>query len=93
MFNRKPVQPTASPEKARLLTALAAHKPESPEYGTILDRLSKFDELQRNNTPKPVSNDTKATIAANIAGLLIVVNHERANVIATKAMQMLIKPR
>jgi hypothetical protein len=35
--------------------------------------------------------DTLATIAANLVGIVLVINHERVNVVATKAFGMLTK--
>lgn len=38
-----------------------------------------------------ISPDTKAVVGANLLGILMVLNHERANVIASKAMSLLTK--
>lgn len=42
---------------------------------------------------RTVSADTWATIAANLAGILIIVKHEEANVIASKALGFVQKLR
>lgn len=89
MFHRTPTQSiNYTPEKIRLLSALTEKTPGTDAYNSILDQLSKLDKLD-DHSPKPISNDTKFQAAANIAGILLVINHERANVIASKAMSML----
>lgn len=44
---------------------------------------SKKDEIEKR---RRVSPDTLALIAANIVGIVVIIGHERANVIASKAL-------
>jgi hypothetical protein len=53
--------------------------------------LEKLYTLRGVDTPTRVSMDTLATIAANLVGIVLVINHERVNVVATKAFGMLTK--
>lgn len=80
-------------EEKRLLTSLRAKTPGSDEYTDILDQLTKLSKLTAESKPKPISRDTLASIAANLTGILLVINHEQASIITTKAMSMLPKLR
>lgn len=52
------------------------------EYAEWSDQLVKLYKLREETS---ISNETWATIAANLAGILLVLNFERANVIASKS--------
>lgn len=67
-------------------------KTDSAEYKVLLDRLVVLYSLKE--TPKSgVSADVKATIAANLAGIFLLMNHERAHVVTTKALSFVQKLR
>lgn len=66
---------------------------ESPEYATMVAHLETLYSLRNASAPKPMSTGEKATIAANIAGILLVLNHERLGVITSKAFSIITKLR
>lgn len=72
---------------------LTQHEPTSAEYAAVLDQIVKLNKLKESESPSRVSKDTLALIAANLTGLLVVVNSEHVGVITTKAMSMVLKPR
>lgn len=75
-------------------TALAGHMPEDDEYAKTTDQIEKLMKMRETHkSKKRVSPDTIAVIAANLGGIIIVMYHERANVIATKAFSSLLKPK
>jgi hypothetical protein len=43
--------------------------------------------------PRTVSPDTMAIVAANLAGIIVILGFEKANVITSKAIGQLLKPR
>lgn len=60
--------------------------PDSDEYGTMLNRLERLKKLQANHSQKQISPDTLIIVGGNLVGILIIVMHERANVITSKAL-------
>lgn len=79
----------------RALTALDDHPVDSKEYDQILDQLAKLHQLKldSNPKPKPVSLDTLAMILANLLGIALIIKHEEFNVITTKSLGFVAKPR
>ncbi len=70
----------------RAYSELSTKKPDSDEYGTIVDQISKLHALKVEETPKPVSKDTWAIIAAQLASVVLIVSYEHAHVVTTKAL-------
>jgi hypothetical protein len=95
MFTKKPstedIQLRATIDK--LLAELHLMPSHTDEYAAIADQLVKLYPLLNASERSKVSPDVLATIAANIAGILIIVGHERANVIGSKALNLLLKLR
>lgn len=75
----------------RALADLDTHAIDSEEYGEILDRLSKLHDLQEK--PDRVTRDTLALVGANLLGILLIIRHEHVNVITSRAMGVLQKPK
>lgn len=65
----------------------------SPEYADMVKHLDTLYSLHNANAPKPMSADAKATIAANIAGIVLILGHERVGVITSKALGFVQKLR
>lgn len=64
---------------------------DSDEYAKLVDQLSKLYKLKEIDSKKRVSPDTVATVGANIVGILLILNYERLNVVATKAIGFVAK--
>ena len=75
-------------EITALLAKLATQEKNTEEYTTVADQLVKLHELRHKSR---ISKDTLATIAANALGIIILMNHERAHVIASKAFGLVKK--
>ncbi len=75
------------------LTELIDHPENSEAYATILDQIVKLHKLKEEEKPSRVSKDTLALIAANLTGIVLIMTHERVNIITTKALSTLLKPR
>jgi hypothetical protein len=80
----------------RLIEAMkSTDEKDSEKYAQMtarLDTLYKLREVDAKvNTPKHVSADTWAIIGANLAGIILVVGHERAAVITSKALPLVRK--
>lgn len=75
-------------EIARLTAKLGTMNPLDDDYSKILELISKLTKARAEKNERAISMDTLLTIGANIAGLLLVLNYERLNVISTKALTM-----
>jgi hypothetical protein len=62
------------------------------EYRRTLDHLSMLYEMKEEEKSKSVSKDTAAVVAANLAGIFMIIKHEHVNVISTAAWNLLLKP-
>lgn len=91
IFNKKPnhLQDAIDAASAELLGT----KTDSPEYIVLLDHLSKLTKLNEANSSKPVSRDTLVLAATNLAGIVLIITHERAHVVTSKALGFVLKSR
>lgn len=89
MFKKSPIDAKVDETIMTLLAKMEEVEDKSTtEYASMVDQMSKLYKLREENS---VSADTWATIAANILGIVIILNHERANVIATKTLGLVRK--
>lgn len=65
---------------------LLKHQPQSPEYQKIVEQLEKLTKIAASNSSDKVSKDTLYGIFGNLAGIGIIVGHERFAVITSKAL-------
>jgi len=65
----------------------------SEEYREALDALVKLHKMKEDEKPKPVSKDTLVIVGANLLGILMIISHERVNVVTSKAIGVLLRPR
>jgi len=77
----------------RTLRELNNHPIGSEEYVRTLNAAMKLHELRMHEKPRPVSRDTLLIVGANLFGILMIIKHENVNVIASKAIGLLLKPR
>lgn len=74
--------------------ALLAQDLSGPEYLATLEKLERLHKLAPPTAEvKPVSMDAVIAVAGNLAGIVMILSHERVAVIGTKALGMVIKPR
>lgn len=72
---------------------LVKTKTDSSEYVVLLDHLSKLTKLNEANSSKPVSRDTLVLAATNLAGILLILTHERTHIVTSKALGFVLKSR
>lgn len=60
------------------------------EMLTLVDKLQKMKDDKKSSSP---SKDTLALIFGNLLGIILIIKHENVNVITSRAMQLLIKPK
>lgn len=86
MFTKKTIEPKLEREINRALEELAGLEPSDDKYPKILGHIETLHKLRSTEKPSRVSADTVASISANLAGILLIIHHERVNVIASKAL-------
>jgi hypothetical protein len=64
----------------------------SQDYMKTVEALTKLHALRSKN-PSTVSKETLAIVAGNLLGIFMIIKHEHLNVITSRAMQLVIKPR
>jgi hypothetical protein len=72
------------------LKTLKTHKVGSEDYNRILETVIRMQAMQ---TKSSVSKDTLAIISANLLGIFMIIKHENVNVITSRAMNLVMKPR
>jgi hypothetical protein len=65
----------------------------SDEYATVLERVTTLYEIKDKEKPDRVSLDTVAVIGANLLGIMLIIRHEHVNVITSRAMGLVMKPK
>lgn len=66
---------------------------DSEEYARMVARLTELNKIRTEGSPKPVSRDVWVTTTANLLGIILIIAHERVNVITTKALGFIPKFR
>ena len=67
---------------------------DSPEYDKILTQIERLHKLQsRQAETSKVSPDVMVTVAANLAGILLILNYERLHVVTSKALSFVLKSK
>lgn len=93
MFTKSEQDPSEL-DKAIAAAYKRMHDSDTPlKYDTALDQVIKLNEIKAKQAPDRISKDTLALIAANLTGILLIITHEHTHVIATKAMQHVLKPK
>jgi hypothetical protein len=76
-----------------LILQLGDYPGNSKEYTAIANNVRTLTEAavadKTTNRRQFVSEETKATIAANLAGILMILSYERGHVLTSKALSML----
>lgn len=87
MYTQKPTEKTGL-EKAidRVLTEMDNETVESETYAAMVDQLIKLHAMKTTESRPRISPDTWATITANLAGILVIVGHERTHIVTSKAL-------
>lgn len=76
-----------------LYSDMASNDGYSEEYEKCVARLIQLEGLKKAKSPQRPSPDIMATVIGNLLGILIIVKHERANIITSKALGFVMKMR
>lgn len=93
MFKKKPVEPTPAEKTINALhLKLESMDPTTDEYAKVVKHIVKLAPTLP-EPEKKLSKDVKYTIMGNLLGVGSVLWFEKANVVTSKAFNMLIKPK
>lgn len=100
MFTRSqsPIKPSKLEEEIdRLISQMSKHDGYTKEYAEMVKNvkvLCEADNVQKGaNRPNGVNSETILTVAGNLVGIFAILGYERANVITSKALSFVMKPR
>lgn len=88
MLKKKPAEKDEALENAiaHVYNDLRNVEPDSPEFAKMVDQLTKLYELKPKPAKDRISADTLVTVGANLAGIVLILGFEKANVITSKAL-------
>jgi Uma2 family endonuclease len=92
-FTKKDKRTKLEKEIDGVITIMSLERPSSPEYKAMAANLVELYKAKAQERNRRVSPDTIAIIAGNLAGLVLIMNYERLNIITTKALGFVIKGR
>lgn len=72
---------------------LMSRQPGTEEFAKASERLVALSQAKAGDKASRLSKDTLAVVAGNLLGILMIIKHEHVNVVASKAMQLLLSPR
>lgn len=77
-----------------VLSRMKSFDAEDAEYEKLLAQLERLYKLQNHNPSgfRP-SADAVLTVAGSVIGILLIINHEKLNVISSKAMSFIVKAK
>lgn len=65
----------------------------SDDYSKTVDQLTKLYAIKDAQSPQRVSKDTLLVVAGNLLGIIVIVGHEQAHVVTSKALNFVLKSR
>jgi hypothetical protein len=80
-------------EVDRAIRHLKRDEVGSEDYEKTLNSLIKIHQLKEQERPLPVSKDTLVLVATNLLGIIMIIKHEHVNVITSRAMNLVLKPK
>jgi hypothetical protein len=80
-------------ELDRTLIQLKAEKVTDEEYAKTLSLVERLHKMLDKEKPASVSKDTMLTVGANLVGIILILKHEHVNVISSKALGFIMRPR
>lgn len=96
MFRKKPDEKTGLDRAIDdVFSDMEGSDSDSPEYAKMVDQLVKLHALKvaEKQPKKNVDANTLVTVAGNLMGVGMILGYEKFNVVTSKALGMIIKPR
>lgn len=86
MFKPNPLNVKLDEIIDRLMQDMTEVDPDTEKYAAMADQLTKLYAIKNETRSRRVSPDTLANVAANLAGIAIIVGHERVHIVTSKAL-------
>ncbi len=80
-------------ELERTLIHLKAEQITDEDYKKTLSLVERLYGMMDIQKPSRVSKDTMLVVGANLLGILMVIKHEHVNVVTSKALGFIMRPR
>lgn len=80
-------------EIARIVLAMQDQEVTDEGYSKLLNRLEGLQKIRNDEKPDKASTNTILSVAANLVGILLIIRHEHANVIMSRAMNLVAKTK
>lgn len=94
MFKRKPKTDTTTQELIDSAKSfLFSLDPTSPDYESTLTQIERLHKLHLKDKEAGISPDVMVTVAANLLGIVLILNHERLHVVSSKALSFVMKSK
>lgn len=94
MFNKQKEPSKLDKAIDSIYEEMASVNADSQEYAAMVKQLSKLQKMKTqeksNRRPTP---DTVMIVVANLAGIAMIIGHERGHVITTKALGFITRMR
>ena len=91
-ITRKDKRTLLEKEIDSVIESMSAVDPDTDEYCKMAENLERLYRAKGNDRAG-ISSDTIAIIAGNLVGIAMILWHERAEIITTKALGFVIKGR
>jgi hypothetical protein len=92
MFTRKQPEKTDLDRAIELLVDRMSSA-DDEQAARLADQVSKLYKLKEIDTPKHISPDTLILVAGNLAGIVLILYFEKANVLTSRALNFVMKLR
>lgn len=89
-------KPTLDEAIELLLLEMKSHEASTQEYSNCVDQLAKLYDIKKSlekDNKKIVSYDQLLAVAGNLAGILLILNFERAGIVTSKALSFVMKTK
>lgn len=93
MFQKRSANAELQEAIDRLLLAMKDTDPTTDEYTSLVARLTELTKIKPQKAAIDISQDTIATIAANLVGIVLILHYERVNLVGSKALTFVQKLR
>lgn len=69
-----------------ILHEMVSEDQASERYSQLADQLVKLHDLKESTYKRRINPDVALAVAGNLASVLLILNHEKLNVISSRAM-------
>lgn len=77
----------------RAIRELDNHPVGSEDYVRTVDVVVKLHRMKEEEKPSSLSKDTMAIVGANLFGIIMILKHEYAHPITSKALNLILRSR